>query len=125
MYRILLSYSALVQPLSCDEAYLDVTGLGDPEALAAAIRADIERETRCTASAGVGPSMLVARIATKHAKPNGVKRIAAQVCPHPRPSSHVLDVFSYRVSGSISEELPSCILLIRSVTSLPAQILAP
>ena len=52
MYRILLRYSGCVQPLSCDEAYIDVTGLGDPEGLAAAIRADIERETHCQASAG-------------------------------------------------------------------------
>lgn len=52
VYRILLKYTACVQPLSCDEAYLDVTGLGDPEQIAAAIRAEIVQETECTASAG-------------------------------------------------------------------------
>ena len=35
MYRILLQHTALVQPLSCDEAFLDVTGLGDPMQVAA------------------------------------------------------------------------------------------
>ncbi len=54
VYRILLRYSSCVQPLSCDEAYLDVTGLGDPEALAARIRAEVAAATGCTASAGGG-----------------------------------------------------------------------
>ncbi len=52
MYRILMGYSGCVQPLSVDEAYVDVTGLGDPEAIAASMRADIERITQCTASVG-------------------------------------------------------------------------
>ena len=52
VYRILIRHSACVQPLSCDEAYLDVTGLGDPEQLAAQIRAEIAATTQCTASAG-------------------------------------------------------------------------
>ena len=54
MYRILVRYTSCVQPLSCDEALLDVTGLtgGDPEIMARAMRAEIERATGCTASAG-------------------------------------------------------------------------
>eukprot|EP00967_Tisochrysis_lutea_P098416 scaffold145316_cov20-Tisochrysis_lutea.AAC.3 len=51
VYRILMKYTSCVQALSCDEAYLDVTGLGDPEELAAAIRAEIHATTQCTASA--------------------------------------------------------------------------
>lgn len=65
----------MVQPLSCDEAFLDVTGLGDPEALAAEMRAEIEAATACTASAGIGPNLLLARLATKRGKPNGQFRI--------------------------------------------------
>lgn len=38
VYRILLRHSSMVQALSCDEAYVDVTGLGDPQAVAASIR---------------------------------------------------------------------------------------
>lgn len=38
VYCILLRYSSVVQALSCDEAYVDVTGLGDPEKIAADIR---------------------------------------------------------------------------------------
>ncbi|EIE26541.1 DNA/RNA polymerase, partial [Coccomyxa subellipsoidea C-169] len=52
-------------------AFMDVTGLGDPEAIAGKLRAQIEADTGCTASAGIGPNMLLARLATKRAKPNG------------------------------------------------------
>ncbi|KXZ53208.1 hypothetical protein GPECTOR_7g1101 [Gonium pectorale] len=76
VYRILMSYTSIVQPISCDEAFLDVTGLdSDPEALAARLRSEIARTTGCTASAGIGPNMLVARLATKRAKPNGQFRV--------------------------------------------------
>ncbi len=43
VYRILLRHTRLVQPLSCDEAYLDASGMGDPEASASAIRAEIQQ----------------------------------------------------------------------------------
>ena len=41
VYRILLRHSAVVQPLSCDEAFIDISGLGDPLQLAASIRAEV------------------------------------------------------------------------------------
>lgn len=41
VYRILLQHTAVVQPLSCDEAFLDISGLGDPLALAATIRQEV------------------------------------------------------------------------------------
>ena len=41
VYRILLKQSAAVQMLSCDEAFVDVSGLGEPEEIAAAIRAQV------------------------------------------------------------------------------------
>lgn len=78
VYRILLRYTSCVQPISCDEAFLDVTGLGDPLTLASDMRADIAAATGCTASTGIGPNMLLARIATKRAKPNGQFMITAQ-----------------------------------------------
>ena len=83
VYSILMQHTALVQPLSCDEAYLDVTDCGDPEAIGAAIRAEIQTETGCCASVGIGPSLLIARIATKKAKPDGLFRIEAAVCLPP------------------------------------------
>jgi DNA repair protein REV1 len=75
VYKILMQHTTAVQPLSCDEAFLDVTGLGDPEALAAQMRSQIVEATCCTASVGIGPNMLVARLATKQGKPNGQFRI--------------------------------------------------
>jgi hypothetical protein len=41
VYKILLKHTTAVQPISCDEAYLDVTGLSDPFQIAAAIRAEV------------------------------------------------------------------------------------
>lgn len=82
VYKILLKATACVQPVSCDEAYLDVTGLGSVEDIAAGIRQQIEDATGCTASAGIGPNMLIARLATKEGKPNGQYRIAADQARH-------------------------------------------
>ncbi|KAK9825519.1 hypothetical protein WJX74_003581 [Apatococcus lobatus] len=83
VYRILLSTTACVQPISCDEAWLDVTGLGDPLKIAADVREAIWQATGCTASAGIGPNMLVARLATRKAKPNGAFYIkGSEMEPH-------------------------------------------
>lgn len=49
----MLQYTPAVQPLSCDEAYFDLTGVqGDPMTIVSQIRAEIEATTCCTASAG-------------------------------------------------------------------------
>ena len=64
-----------VQAVSCDEAFLDLTGFANPEDAVARLRADIEAATGCTASAGIGPNKLLARMATKEGKPNGQFRI--------------------------------------------------
>jgi len=70
--QILLSYTPLVEPLSLDEAYLDVTGL-DRYAwdIAKEIRMRIFEETRLTASAGIAPNKMLAKIASDWRKPNG------------------------------------------------------
>lgn len=70
--QILLSYTPLVEPLSLDEAYLDVTGL-DRYAwtIAKEIRQRIFDETRLTASAGIAPNKMLAKIASDWRKPNG------------------------------------------------------
>jgi DNA polymerase-4 len=73
---ILLDYTDLVEPLSLDEAYLDVTApkidLGSATAVAREIRRRVHDELRLTASAGVGPSKLVAKIASDVHKPDGL-----------------------------------------------------
>ena len=61
------------QAVSCDEALLDISGTNnvDPEVLASKIRKEIFDTTGCTASAGIATNMLMARLATKTAKPDG------------------------------------------------------
>jgi DNA polymerase-4 len=70
--EILRRFTPLIEPLSLDEAYLDVSAHpGEPGALAEVIRHTIFRKTKLTASAGVGPNKLVAKIASDANKPNG------------------------------------------------------
>jgi len=73
---IFFQYTDLVEPLSLDEAYLDVTinKIGEPSAtrIAAAIKKQICEQTQLTASAGVGPNMFVAKIASDYKKPDGL-----------------------------------------------------
>jgi DNA polymerase-4 len=69
---ILHRFTPLVEPLSLDEAYLDVTDRpGAPGALAQVIRGSIFQKTKLTSSAGIGPNKLVAKIASEINKPNG------------------------------------------------------
>ena len=69
-------YTSLIEPLSLDEAYLDVTsdeaGLGSATATATAIRAAIREELNLTASAGVSSIKFVAKIASDFDKPDGL-----------------------------------------------------
>lgn len=69
-------FADVVEPLSLDEAYLDITsdkgGFGSATATAQHIRARILAETRLTASAGVSTSKLVAKLASDHRKPDGL-----------------------------------------------------
>ena len=62
-----------VQAVSCDEAFLDITDSDekDPELLASVIRREIFETTGCTASAGIAGNLLMARLATRTAKPDG------------------------------------------------------
>ena len=70
--RILRDHTPLVEPLSLDEAYLDVTGL-DRYAwdIAKEIRKRIFDETHLTSSAGIAPNKMLAKIASDWRKPNG------------------------------------------------------
>jgi DNA polymerase-4 len=73
---IFLDYTDLVEPLSLDEAYLDVTedrhGLGSARAIAEDIRRRINEEAQLTASAGVSYCKFIAKLASDHRKPNGL-----------------------------------------------------
>ena len=74
--EIFARHTALIEPLSLDEAYLDVTvarsNLPSATATAVAIRAAIREETALTASAGVAPNKFLAKIASDWRKPDGL-----------------------------------------------------
>jgi DNA polymerase IV len=74
--EIFKRHTDLVEPLSLDEAYLDVTenktGLSTATQVARTIRADIRTELQLTASAGVAPNKFLAKIASDWKKPNGL-----------------------------------------------------
>jgi DNA polymerase-4 len=74
--EIFARHTDLVEPLSLDEAYLDVTTtktrLPTATATAEAIRAEIREETHLTASAGVAPNKFLAKIASDWRKPDGL-----------------------------------------------------
>jgi DNA repair protein REV1 len=61
----------LVQPVSVDEAYIELPGTAKGLDIAQLIRQKVWDETKCPCSAGVGPNMLLAKLATRRAKPNG------------------------------------------------------
>ncbi len=82
MRAILAQHTDLIEPLSLDEAYLDVTSpktdLGSATAIATRIRAQIREEISLTASAGVAPNKLLAKIASDWRKPDGLFVIRPQ-----------------------------------------------
>jgi len=73
---IFARYTSLIQPLSLDEAYLDVTApladKGSATAIAEEIRAAIRLETGLTASAGVSYNKFLAKLASDYRKPDGL-----------------------------------------------------
>jgi DNA polymerase-4 len=79
---ILRSCSDLVEPLSLDEAYLDVThnrwGIAYASLVAKELKRRIFEATRCTASAGVAPNKFLAKIASGWRKPDGLTVIAPE-----------------------------------------------
>ncbi len=80
--EIFARHTELIEPLSLDEAYLDVTapksGLPSATAVAETIRAQIREETALTASAGVAPNKFLAKIASDWNKPDGLCVIRPQ-----------------------------------------------
>ncbi|MGE3173539.1 MAG: DNA polymerase IV [Planctomycetota bacterium] len=74
-------YTDAIEPLSLDEAFLDVTGsralFGDGPAIAARIRAEVRAETQLTVSVGVAASKFVAKVASDLQKPDGLVVVPA------------------------------------------------
>jgi len=73
IFTILKEFSPLVEPVSLDEAFLDITDIEKPpEDIARDIKRRIVEETGLTASVGIGPNKLIAKIASDMNKPDGL-----------------------------------------------------
>lgn len=73
--EIFISYTPLVEPISLDEAFLDVYGcerlFGSAEEIGRQIQMRISDEVQLTASVGIGPNKFIAKLASDYRKPNG------------------------------------------------------
>ena len=97
--EIFASYTPLVEPISLDEAFLDVTGsrrlIGDGEEIARRIRADVLAQAGITCSVGIATTKFIAKLASQACKPNGMLQIdPVKVLDflHPLPVSAVWGV---------------------------------
>ncbi|MEO0965849.1 MAG: DNA polymerase IV [Planctomycetota bacterium] len=97
LFDVLETFTPLVQPVSVDEAYLDVTGsvrlLGEPTAIAQAVRQAVRDATGLTASVGLSTNKFLAKLASELDKPDGLTilppdRVDALLGPRP-----VADIF--------------------------------
>ncbi|XP_012411364.1 DNA repair protein REV1 isoform X2 [Trichechus manatus latirostris] len=76
MYETLASYTHSIEAVSCDEALVDITEILaetrlTPDEFANVVRMEIKDQTKCSASVGIGSNILLARMATRKAKPDG------------------------------------------------------
>jgi len=128
VFDVLESHTPVVEGLSLDEAYLDVSaGVRTPsavEALARTLKAEIREQTGLTASVGAGPNKLVAKIASDLGKPDGLVVLFGEAI------TRALDPLPARAIGGIgprtAERLET--MGIRSIAELraaPENLLRP
>ena len=82
VFSIFSRYTDRIEPLSIDEAFLDVTGcerlFGPPKAIASAIRTAVRAELGLAVSAGVASNKFLAKLACQQAKPDGLLEVTDQ-----------------------------------------------
>jgi DNA polymerase-4 len=97
--KIFRDVSPHVEPISLDEAFIDVTGakrsIGSGREIAMMIREKVEREQGITCSVGIAHNKFIAKLASQHCKPNGVLEIASDrvlTFLHPLPAKAIWGV---------------------------------
>jgi DNA polymerase-4 len=82
LFKVFDDFSPLVEPLSVDEAFIDVTGsrqlLGDGPTIARNLKRRVRDELRLTASVGIAPNKFLAKLASDLQKPDGLTRIGSE-----------------------------------------------
>ena len=82
VFTVLRDITPIVEKASIDEAYLDIDGLekllGSPEAIGRRIKALIKTATGLTASVGIGPNRLIAKLGSDYRKPDGLTVVPAR-----------------------------------------------
>jgi DNA polymerase-4 len=82
VHRVFEEFTPIIEPIALDEAFLDVTGsvglFGGPIALAAELRARVRARTQLAVSCGLSCNKLIAKIACRMAKPDGVRWVPAE-----------------------------------------------
>ncbi len=111
--QIFAEYTPIIEPLSLDEAYLDVTenlqGIASATTIAEEIRARIRAETQLTASAGVSYNKFLAKLASDYRKPDGLFVITPDMGPEfvqtlPVREFHA-DLFTYEAARDELREI--------------------
>jgi DNA polymerase-4 len=81
VFTVLRSFTPVVEPLSVDEAFLEISGLRlhyeEPAAVGEAVRSELRVRTGLPASVGLATSKLIAKLASEDAKPDGLLVVAA------------------------------------------------
>ena len=108
LFELLETFTPQIEPLSIDEAFLDLTGCPVPDgtapridpgrAIASAIKARIREVLRLPASLGVAPNKFLAKLASELAKPDGLRRI------HPGEAASVLDPLPVTALWGVGDE---------------------
>ena len=125
VFEVLGRYSPVVEAVSVDEAFLDVTGtlhlFGGPRALGERLRADVRAACSLTCSVGIAPNRLLAKIASEAAKPDGLfitptdpDEVREWLAPQPagvlwgvgRKTGAVLAKYGYRTCGDLQAADP-------------------
>ena len=82
IFEVLETFSPLVEPLSIDEAFLDMTGTehfyGDARRMGMELKRRIFEATRLTASVGIAPNKFIAKLASDRQKPDGLVIVTAE-----------------------------------------------